>query len=491
MKQVVKNIFIFFISTFLARVAGFLRTFFVANLLGPSNYGLWVTLLIIPRFAPILVLGAGETMMKEYPYYTGKGQMEKAKTVEELTYCTVLIAVSFLGFFVFLNNIFPLARFGFDINYFLIIAAATSLNMITTFYLLRYMAHQDFKTISYLNVFMSVIGFVIIVSATYLGGFMGTVAGYFLNESLILLAVVIMAIYTIGLTRPKFSWKGIVHTIKVGLPITLIWWIFMIFTTVDRIVAITFLGKASTGYYGLGVSLYASMMLIPEVVGRVLYTKITEGLGKNISPEDLADIVVKPTRVLSLMMTFIIGIAIIVLPKLYITIFPKYLPGLVSAQILLLSSFFLSIIRNGINYMVSTDNEKTVIGLLIFSIGVNVSLNYVFIRAGYGINGIALATLISSAILTTGIWLKTYSNLNFEKKNVRKNILDMYYPIIAMSLIIAALMTFKLYVFNDSVLWYVLSIIFVTLSYMLVILGFPTNRALVGEITTGLLKFRK
>jgi len=46
-------------------------------------------------------------------------------------------------------------------------------------------------------------------------------------------------------------------TVRIGFPITIVWWVLAFQSSTDRLVSAYFLGKTATGYYGLGLSFVA------------------------------------------------------------------------------------------------------------------------------------------------------------------------------------------------------------------------------------------
>jgi len=82
-------------------------------------------------------------------------------------------------------------------------------------------------------------------------------------------------------------------------------------------------------------------MQIPIAVNRVFYPKISEAIGKGIEKDALSKLVFMPAQILSLIVPAVIGALTLALPFVYETFFPKYIPGIISAQIILLALFFI------------------------------------------------------------------------------------------------------------------------------------------------------
>jgi O-antigen/teichoic acid export membrane protein len=100
-----------------------------------------------------------------------------------------------------------------------------------------------------------------------------------------------------------------------------------------------FLGKEPTGFYSLGMSITSLFILFPQVIGRVLYPKVGESVGKGAGKEEIDTIVMLPTRAIILLTSVASMLAIIFLPIIYKNNFAKYYPGLLSAQILLMGIY--------------------------------------------------------------------------------------------------------------------------------------------------------
>src|SRR5437763_4454570 len=98
--RIFKNIAYFLLAMLLARSLGFVQTFFVAKALGPADFGVWVTLMLIVSYGPIGCLGAVETLLKEVPYYLGRNDPDHVRKIENGVMGAVMkaaIAVATLG----------------------------------------------------------------------------------------------------------------------------------------------------------------------------------------------------------------------------------------------------------------------------------------------------------------------------------------------------------------------------------------------------------
>jgi O-antigen/teichoic acid export membrane protein len=207
-------------------------------------------------------------------------------------------------------------------------------------------------------------------------------------------------------------------------------------------VSMSMLGKTQTGYYGLGSNIIGMLILIPQVVSRVLYPRINEGVGKSLSKQDIATLVIIPARALTLLLPLLAGILILAAPPLYVHVFPKYLPGLISAQILLFGAFFTCMISNGANYLIAHNRQNVILAYAVVSLAINIAGNIFLINYGLGINGIAISASFSGALLTSLIWKEVFRHMGFNFIEQIKQIVSLYSPFLILLIVGIFLLVF-------------------------------------------------
>src|SRR6185312_16057880 len=111
--SLVRNIAFFLTAVVFAKAAGFLQSFVLARALGPADFGVWMTLLLIASYSPIISLGAGETMLKKVPYFLGRNMHEQAREIEGGVLAAAILAAVFLLFLgLAVSFILPTASLG-------------------------------------------------------------------------------------------------------------------------------------------------------------------------------------------------------------------------------------------------------------------------------------------------------------------------------------------------------------------------------------------
>ncbi len=141
------------------------------------------------------------------------------------------------------------------------------------------------------------------------------------------------------------------------------------------------------------------------------------------------------------------------------------MPGLISAQLLIIGAYFSSLLRNGANYLISINEQSKFIKYVVLSAFINIIGNYSLVHLGYGINGIAISTVFSSFLLTTLLWFRIYKSFDFDTIKILRSLVELYFPIFIM-IIIGRLL---LYIFSMPVLELKSSVIILLVALMIYI----------------------
>jgi O-antigen/teichoic acid export membrane protein len=114
-----------------------------------------------------------------------------------------------------------------------------------------------------------------------------------------------------------------------------------------------------------------------------------------------------------------------------------------SAQILLLGAYFVCLIRSGVNYLVAIDKQNTVLMNVLLSLGLNIGLCYVLVKAGFGIEGIAVGLSVSGIVLTTLIWRTVFKELKLFFAQQFRELFYLYLPFIVCCLWVVCAIMFR------------------------------------------------
>jgi O-antigen/teichoic acid export membrane protein len=236
MMSILKSIGYFVFANITARGLGVVKSFWLARILGPSDYGVWVFVLLLTAYAPILSLGVVEALLKKVPFLNGKGDEAAAHEIERSVFTFMLmvsllfvLSILIVPFFLASGNLrqyIPLTR---------LMLLAVSLSMLSAFYNFRLQAYSRFGLVSSITTARSVLTILLQIGLSYLMGLTGAVLGYMLSEAVVCAYSVLASRglpSTLGLRFNLPLYRALITT---GLPITIVWWSFMIQTTADRL----------------------------------------------------------------------------------------------------------------------------------------------------------------------------------------------------------------------------------------------------------------
>lgn len=440
MNATLRNILYFFCAVLLGKLLGAATTFCTAKSLQPASYGLWITLQLIASYAPILTFGTAETLLKEVPYFIGRGEKRSAIDIEKGVLGSFIISVVLLlilgtGVAWFFSGK-PGESYSILIA---LMVVAAGFGFFFDFFYYRLTAYQRFGWISFLESTKSAIGFMAISSLSYYVGLGGTVLGYLATEIILCLACIILSIKYCGVIWPDFKFSQVFRMIQIGFPITMFWWLFTFQTSVDRLISMYVLGKTATGHYGLGVAITSVMYLLPRIISRVLYPKISMQLGSKADPNRIEKLVILPVHAIGLMSAATIGLALLLAPAVYHRFFPHYNDGLESFQILVIGSFFRLTIGNGANFLIAKDHQKLLILYVVISSITGIVSAALLLRIGMSINGIALSTVLSGAVLSVLVWSSVFAKMGHSRISICRQVFVMFQPFLHMVVLVCAL----------------------------------------------------
>jgi O-antigen/teichoic acid export membrane protein len=431
--SVIKNISFFLVAVIISRAMGFLQSFVVAKALGPASFGIWVTLLLLVSYAPIFCLGTVETLLKQVPYYLGRNDLKRVREIENSVLGSIVLSAILVGLLALATPfVLPFTSFNVGASLAVMVLVTIAINYFSSFFYHRFSAYENFKMTGAMDAIRAAVCLVLVGGMGWVWGLRGAVTGYLLQEIVMFLITASLNIRAHGRPGISFHRESIIGAIRVGLPISLLWWVLTLTASVDRLVLGGMVGAAAVGYYALGISLSGILFLVPMVVGRVLYPKVNKHFGQNADAEAMKRVVLAPTLALG---TLLVNFQICLLagtPLLYNQLLPKYHPGLMAGQLLILGAFFVCLFRNAANYLIAANQERLFLKYIVVTLVLNVLFDVGLVRAGFGTEGVALGTSLAGLLLTTLVWRRVLNGLGFQGRQQWAVVFGLYLPIIVL-----------------------------------------------------------
>lgn len=393
----------------IARLFGMISTFLVANILGPSRLGIFSTLRLIYVYGTINHLGVLEAYRKEFPRLRGMGDEKGAREVENLSLgmawassiAFVLIGTALLLAGIFFAPASQISQFALPAFFmFITVAGAT----IGTLHFDRFTTRHLFEQAGLLRGIRGAAYLVFLPLGAWMGGVTGVCLGFLLAEWTITLISSWLAHGRCPPMYPTFHLRRINQLIAIGFPITLVWWTYMMGTSFDRIVTVSLLGSEATGLYFMGITLASVLQMLPESLSRVFNPRLNERMGETSDASLVARIVWEPATTLSWILPLAFSICAFFIDPLYRTGFPKYLPAVLSSQVLVIGASLLALVPLGTDFLVSIHRQTYLAKVVILSLILNVGANVILIRLGYGIEGVALVSVLTNGLVACYPW---------------------------------------------------------------------------------------
>ncbi|RPJ41006.1 MAG: lipopolysaccharide biosynthesis protein, partial [Candidatus Latescibacterota bacterium] len=236
-------------SQYIARLCTLVRGFIVARLLGPTDYGKWIALLVIYELGAYVHAGILNGMDREIPFHLGKGEKERAWAYRDSGYTAVLgFTTLFLLALVVVDlaawrSYTPLTRFALP-------AAGVALlieNQIFLHYNL-FRAQQRFGPPAEGWAVQGITNLALSVPLVILW----QVHGLFV-------ALVASNLITLGVLRTRADWRFRLRwnlpekwrLLKRGAPVLAYLFVEVLLRQVDKLVIIAFLPREELGFYGI------------------------------------------------------------------------------------------------------------------------------------------------------------------------------------------------------------------------------------------------
>ena len=373
---------------------GFFIAMAMRRFLGPYLMGIWSLLRVVLDYSTCAALGTGEAIAFKIPFLKGKG---KTEDVAEMTnsgfgfsfWTSILAALFIIIGAVVLRHRYPIEV----ISGLIVIAVYMILQRISSYYLIVLRANSNFSVINRLVIFDSVINLILMFLLVKTYKLYGLYVAVILLAAFNCLFMHFFARYKINL---KFDLKKIYTLIKFGLPLSMLGFLGTIFANIDRIMIAKMIGVVYVGYYSIAIMAKNYIVGATNNFGIVTIPKMMEAYGKEEKIEHIKKFVTISAETISYMLPTFLGIVFLVTPLFVSKVLPQFIPGIIAAQILLLDIFFRSCCPQAKQFLIALNKQVRVIPITVVAIVLNIFLNYIFIKKGMGIGGVALGTAISS-----------------------------------------------------------------------------------------------
>jgi len=372
--------------------ASFLANVFSAKILGPEIFGIWNFLYLFIIYGSFLHLGVLNGMGRQIPYYIGDKKPEIVEKIKKISFVVVVGA----GIFFFLCSVVSI--FFIKTNYLIkICLPLTGLLFLTSeiqAYTRMYLRSiLDFKALSKQ----------FIASGFFLMMLIYPLVKLFSLPGLILAQIFSFGIATILFLNPPkidlalLSEKEISYPlIKIGFPIMMAGYLYMLLTSLDRWIIAGYLGTKQLGYYSLVIITLGVITLLPRVISTLIYPRMVKEFGHTRDERNLVCYVKK-----QFLGSYVVAIPLFLLfyllfPSFVKKFMPAYIPGIEAMKIVLWGTLFLPLGSSFGDFLNTTGRQNYYLSVQAISVAINFILTYTFVtKMDMGIQGAALGTAIT------------------------------------------------------------------------------------------------
>ena len=400
-----KNKVLFFISHMVYNFGLFILTIIAAKLTGPENWGLITLFSLIATYSSIFTLGINNGMGIMLPISIGKKNSIMSTNIaitsrRILLFSFIPIGLVQISLIIFLD--LPLLMF-------IVLYIFTISVQLLTYFKFFLRSHQSFKIFSYAYLFQTVL----------------LMFGIFILQKgfnyLIILSIsnfiTILFIWK-KIKNINSNWeiekKTIYRIIKIGFPIMMAGIVGELLLSTDRLIISFFLSNSELGQYGFGSNFFKGIRIIGIAISTIALPKIAT----SYSNKDLSKMIYY-ARIQQWISFLFMALASII-TGLFIfylvpTLLPEYSKSINLSLILLIASTLLplSLYPNILNVI---GKQKLYLKIQLFIIFLNLFCSTTFIILGYGIDGVAVGSLLSMifyVILIRYLGSKSIKNLSF------------------------------------------------------------------------------
>lgn len=428
-KEIFKDVSIYTLSSYIAQAFDVINGLLVRRFLGPANMGVWTFLQVIQSYGKHSSLGVTTATARDVPYFREKGDERKVEEVKNLVFTftvfTAILTALAVAVYAFLKR----HEFSREIFWGLLVVAALILaQRIYNLFVVLLRAHKEFVFVGILNIISSVTSVVLTIALTWRFSLYGFYAAMVLNFLLNIGIIMRKTKYRFSFL---FDWKALTPLITLGVTILAADILRSILTSIDRLVIAKWLGFEALGIYSVGLMADNYLYALPNMFGVIIFPHFQEAFAQRDHPPDLERFLIKPTLSIAYFFPFVIGLVWCSSLWFVPAFLPQYISGIPALKILCLGSFFLAFTHSFATCLITLRRHVLLIPITGACIVVGFALNWQFIKQGWGIEGVAAAeSLISALYFLLLSWFsmgETSSGKNIGKMYVKIFLIFIYF----------------------------------------------------------------
>ncbi len=409
-KRIIEDIFKFTSARYISQGIGFFTAIALRAFLGPFYMGIWSLFKVGIGYSAYLFFGVDQGIANRIPFYAGQGDTRSEEEARNAGFgfmllVSVLTGLGLLSAALILRNKFPIEV----IVGLCALSVYLALSNVCIFYQILLRTRHNFSVLSKSIIFEAVINLVLVILLVRNFKIYGLYAALILVTLLNTVFIHALAKYNF-VFRLKF--RRILSLVKVGLPITIIGFLQWGLNSLDTIMIAKMIGVTFVGYYSIPIMARSYIGQLSGF-GTVLYPRILEDYGAKQRIEDIKKYTIVPLAINAYLLPVILGLMFFAAAFIVRIVLPKFIPGILAMQILLIGMFFRSCSYQAEHFLIALNKQTRLIPVFLGALVLNAVMNYILIKRGFGIYGVACAT--SFVTFLNFIVLQSYAMRHFSR----------------------------------------------------------------------------
>ncbi len=399
--QIIKDTVIFSGASYIAQFLGVINSVLLRRFLGPEQMGIFVLLKVVMNYCGYSSLGTTKAAFREIPFFKGKGNQEEAELIKNQVFSfsiinSIIPALLIVGYVALKREDYsPVICWGLMVT-----ALVVIMQRIYDYYLTLLRANKQFVLLSKIKIVSILVDLAVTIGLVWKWGLYGLYAG-------LVLSFVFNFTYAHLHARYEMKWcwnsKKLKGLLKIGIPLLLLSFSYEILRSIDKVMIGRFINLTELGFYSIATMTQTYLLAFPTIISTVLYPRLQEKYGESGSAEGIKNYLILPLQILSALTPIFIALAYVVVPYVVWWVLPDYIPGTAALKIFLFGTFFASLGFHTSTFLVTLNKQMKVIPLVVAAILISILLNWYVISLGWGIEGVALATVLTFVVFSIAI----------------------------------------------------------------------------------------
>lgn len=428
-RKFVRDSMNFAFAQYVVRATLMLRGIIAARLIGPDAFGAWSALQMMMEYGTLPLLGTQQGLDQMVPPRIVAGDESALRRVKRaalfnIVLLTSLFVVACIGW-VTLGSSRLLGAWG-PWGIVLALACIAAINL-ANYQTSIQRSHGDFSTVSGWMLIQGAIGGVAGLALTpWLGGW-GLLAGWTAG-------CLVALLYSSARSRehapmsPSPAPEGL-DLVQVGFPMFVLMASAMVMRSLDRLIILRYLGHRDFGFYSISMMALTFLLYMPDAVTYVMYPRLLRQYGEDGGdPTGIREVVVRALRTSSIFVPVLSGLVFLASAPVVALLLPKFLPGVGALRALAFGALGLAFANFASVVLMTVGRQAMLMPTAFVAIGLGAALDLGAVKLGYGITGVAWATLCTYAVNGAVLLTMALTGLGLRGREVLAGVGRLYLP---------------------------------------------------------------